>query len=77
MILATDEEGSGGLTDLQLRDEAMTIFLAGHETMANALTWTWYLLSQHPSVESKVHQEVDSVLAGRVPAAEDLPLLRR
>src|SRR5262249_22829065 len=78
LILATDTEGGGeGLSDVQLRDEAMTIFLAGHETMANALTWTWYLLSQHSSVEAKFHHELDTVLAdGRRPVASDLPRLQ-
>jgi cytochrome P450 len=73
---ARDEEGDGtGMTDLQLRDEMMTIFLAGHETTANALTWTWYLLSQNPDVEAKVHREIDEVLQGRLPSAEDYPKL--
>jgi cytochrome P450 len=76
LIRARDEEGDGtGMTDEQLRDEMMTIFLAGHETTANALTWTWYLLSQNPEVEAKLHREVDGVLQGRLPAAEDYPSL--
>ena len=53
------------MTDAQVRDEAVTIFLAGHETTANALTWTWYLLSQNPDVEAKLHGELDAVLSGR------------
>ena len=62
LLLAQDEEsGSGGMSDTQVRDEALTLFLAGHETTANALTWTWYLLSQHPEVE-KLHAELDEVL---------------
>ncbi len=77
LIAARDEEGDGtGMTDEQLRDEAMTIFLAGHETTANALTWTWYLLSQHPEAESRFHAEVDEVLKGGLPSAEDYPRLR-
>jgi cytochrome P450 len=77
LLLAQDTEGDGGsMTDLQLRDELMTLFLAGHETTANALTWTWYLLSQHPSVEAKLHAELDTVLAGRLPTVEDLPRLK-
>jgi cytochrome P450 len=77
LIAARDEEGDGtGMTDEQLRDEAMTIFLAGHETTANALTWTWYLLSQHPEVEARFHAEVDQALGGRLPSAEDYPRLR-
>lgn len=76
LLLATDTEGDGsGMNDLQLRDEALTIFLAGHETTANALTWTWYLLSQHPEVEERLHAELDGALAGRIPGHEDLAAL--
>jgi cytochrome P450 len=74
MLLAAQEDGQG-MDDRQVRDEAMTIFLAGHETTANALTWTWYLLSQHPDVEANLHDEVDRVLEGRPPAAHDLARL--
>lgn len=59
-----------------LRDQVITIFLAGYETIANALSWTWYLLSQNPEAEQKFHEEVDQVLAGRLPAVDDLPRLR-
>jgi cytochrome P450 len=59
------------MTDGQLRDEAVTLVLAGHETTANALAWTWYLLSQHPEVEAKFHAELDSVLEGRTPTPAD------
>lgn len=77
LMTARDEEGDGGqMSDLQVRDEVMTIFLAGHETTANALTWTWYLLSQHPEVEGRLHEELDSVLKGRQPTVEDVPRLR-
>ncbi len=77
LLAARDEEGDGtGMTDEQLRDEAMTIFLAGHETTANALTWTWYLLAQNPDIEAKLHAEIDEVLNGRLPTAEDYPRLR-
>jgi cytochrome P450 len=77
LLLAQDEEGDGqGMTDEQLRDEAMTIFLAGHETTANALTWTWYLLSQNPDAETKLHKEIDELLAGRLPTVDDVPRLR-
>jgi cytochrome P450 len=77
LLLAQDEEGDGaGMTDAQLRDEAMTLFVAGHETTANALTWTWYLLSQHPDVEARLHDEIDSVLGGHLPSADDVPNLR-
>jgi cytochrome P450 len=77
LLLAQDDEGDGrGMSDEQLRDEAMTIFLAGHETTANALTWTWYLLSQSAEVESKLHAELDAVLEGaRRPTTEDLARL--
>ena len=54
----------------------MTFFVAGHETTANALTWTWYLLSQHPDVETKLHDEIDAVLNGKLPAADDVSRLR-
>lgn len=77
LLLAQDEEGgTGGMTDEQVRDEAMTLFLAGHETTALALTWTWYLLAQHPAVEAKLHAELDAVLGGRAPTFEDAPRLR-
>jgi cytochrome P450 len=59
-----------------LRDQVITIFLAGSETVANALVWTWYLLSQNPDCERRCHEEVDSVLQGRLPTAEDVPRLR-
>ena len=76
LLLAQDTEGDGtSMSDLQLRDEALTIFLAGHETTANALTWTWYLLSQHPDVEAKLYAEIDSALSGRLPTFDDLPQL--
>jgi cytochrome P450 len=76
LLLAQDEEKHGGMTDQQVRDEALTLFLAGHETTANALTWTWYLLSQHPEVERRLHQEIDAVLGGRAPELADVPELR-
>jgi cytochrome P450 len=81
LLLSQDEEGDSdkscrGLTDKQVRDEALTILLAGHETTANALTWTWYLLSQNPDAEAKLHAELDRVLAGRLPTLDDLPRLR-
>lgn len=75
LLMARDEDG-GGMDDKQVRDEAMTLFLAGHETTANALTWTLYLLSQNPDCERKMHEEIDRVLGGRTPAFEDLPQLR-
>lgn len=76
LLMAHDTEGDGtGMSDTQLRDEAMTIFLAGHETTANALTWTWYLLSQNPEAEARLHAELDSALGGRLPVYEDLAQL--
>jgi cytochrome P450 len=63
--------GSSIMTDRQLRDELMTMLLAGHETTASALTWTWYLLSRYPHAEREVSLEVARVLAGRLPAFED------
>jgi cytochrome P450 len=77
LLLAQDEDAAGSsMTDVQARDEALTLFLAGHETTANALTWTWYLLSQNPECEGRLHEEIDSVLVGRVPEMADLPQLR-
>jgi cytochrome P450 len=76
LLLAQDTEGDGGgMTDLQLRDEAMTIFLAGHETTANMLTWTWYLLSRHADIEARLHAEIDAALGDRLPTANDLARL--
>lgn len=76
LLLAQDDEGDGGrMTDVQLRDEAMTLFLAGHETTANALAWTWFLLAQQPEVMKQVGQVVDEVLEGRPAAAGDFPRL--
>lgn len=57
LLLAQDEEGTGSMSNKQVRDEAMTLFLAGHETTANALAWTWYLLAQHPEIEAKLHAD--------------------
>jgi cytochrome P450 len=76
LLMAQDVEGDGSrMTDTQVRDEAMTIFLAGHETTANALSWTWFLLSEHPAVEARMHDEIDRVLGGRLPTMDDLPRL--
>jgi cytochrome P450 len=76
LLLAQDEEGGGVMTDKQVRDEALTLFLAGHETTANALAWTWYLLSQNPEAEARFHAEIDTVLDGRLPTFDDLPQLK-
>ena len=75
MLLAAQDEDGTRMTDKQLRDEAITLFLAGHETTANALSWTWWLLAQNPAVEAKLHAELSSVLRGRAPSVEDLPKL--
>jgi cytochrome P450 len=75
----------GKMSDKQVRDEVMTIFVAGHETTANALTWAFYLLSQYPNVEMKLHDEIDSVLGvidnnnhdvGNIPTVDNIPKLR-
>ncbi len=76
MLLAAADEDGSQMTDLQLRDEVMTIFLAGHETTALTLSWTWYLLARHPEIERKFHDELDEVLAGRTATFDDLPRLK-
>jgi cytochrome P450 len=74
LLQASDTDGGmATMTDQQVRDEAMTLFMAGHETTANALAWAWYLLAQHPHVGRQVRAEVDRVLAGRTPTLADLP----
>lgn len=77
LLMAQDEDDGGQMSDEQVRDEALTLFLAGHETTANALTWTWYLLSQNAEAEAKFHAEIDEVLAAKeVPSFEDYPKLK-
>jgi cytochrome P450 len=76
LLLARDEESGGRMSDRQLRDEVITLLLAGHETTSNALTWTWYLLSQNPEVEGRWREELRSVLGERAATALDLPALR-
>jgi cytochrome P450 len=77
LLTAQDVEGDGlGMTDRQVRDEVMTLFIAGHETTANAITWTFYLLAQHPEVEEQLHAELAQVLGGHLPTAEDAPALK-
>jgi cytochrome P450 len=76
MLLAAQDEDGSGMTDRQLRDELMTIFLAGHETTALALTWAWYLLARNPEAEAKLAAELSEVLGGRAPRVDDLPRLR-
>ena len=75
LISARDSETGGGMTAKEVRDQVVTIFMAGHETTAQALSWTFYLLSQHPDVERKLHNELVTVLAGRTPRYEDLAQL--
>lgn len=75
LLAARDEETGAGMTDVQLRDEIITIFGAGHDTTANALTWAWYLLAQHPEALARLRDEIDTVLNGRVPTFADLPNL--
>jgi cytochrome P450 len=71
LLLARYEDGSP-MSDEQVRDEAVTLFAAGHETTANAMTWTWYFLAQNPEVEDKLGAELDQVLAGQAPTVDDL-----
>jgi len=75
MLLAAQDEDGSRMTDRQLRDETITLFLAGHETTASTLSWTWWLLAQNPRVEAKLHAELDAVLGGRTPTLADLPNL--
>lgn len=75
MLLAAQDEDGSRMTDKQLRDEAITLFLAGHETTANTMAWTWWLLAQNPAVEAKLHDELHAVLGGRAPGLDDLPKL--
>lgn len=74
LLHAQDEDGSR-MTDKQLRDETITLFLAGHETTAASLSWTWWLLAQNPRVEAKLHSELDEILGGRAPSMDDLTRL--
>ncbi len=76
MLLQAQDEDGAGMSDLQLRDEVMTLFLAGHETTAIALSWTLYLLAQHPKIEQNLVDEIDTVLGGSPPGAADMQKLR-
>jgi cytochrome P450 len=82
LLLASDPEAEGagegtGMSDRQLRDEVVTLFMAGHETTANTMAWIWLLLSRHPEVEARLHAELDEVLdGGRPPSVADLPRLK-
>ena len=76
LVAVRDEEAHGaGMTDVEIRDEVMTLLLAGHETTANALTWTWYLLSKHPDARNLLEAEVTRVCGARLPTLGDLPSL--
>jgi cytochrome P450 len=77
MLLAARDAGGDeqGMSDQLIRDETLTLFLAGHETTANALTWTLYQISEHPWVEDRLHAELSAVLGGRAPAAADVERL--
>lgn len=72
LLHAQDEDDGRGMSDREVRDEAVTLFSAGHETTSNALTWTWYLLAHHPHVEQTLHDELARVLGGRLPTLADL-----
>jgi len=71
-----ESRAPGGLTLEQIRNEAVVIFMAGHETTANALAWAWYLLALHPRAEARLHEELAQVLGGRSPGYDDVPALR-
>lgn len=76
LLLRAQDDTGGRMTDRQLRDEVMTLFVAGHETLAASLSWTFYLLSEHPAVEAKLAAEIEAVLGGRTPTVADLPQLK-
>jgi len=71
-----ESRGAGGLTLEQVRNEAVVIFMAGHETTANTLAWAWYLLALHPDAEARLHTELAQVLGGRTPGHDDVPALK-
>jgi len=75
LMLAASPDRSPA-SEKSLRDQVITIFLAGYETVANALSWTWYLLLENPECERRFHEEIDRELQGRLPAYEDVPRLR-
>ena len=75
LLHAQDEDSGRRMSDRQLRDEVMTLFMAGHETTANTLAWTWFLLACHSDAEARLHAELDLVLGGRPPTVADLPRL--
>jgi len=75
LLWARDEETGESMTDRQIRDEIMTMLQAGHDTVSDAISWTWYLMAKHPDVRQRVEREVDSLPGGRPPRFEDLPAL--
>src|SRR5688500_4006652 len=75
LLKACDDNSDEKMTDRQMRDEVITIFSAGHETTANLLSWTLYLLARHPDVLTKLREELDGLLQGKIPNAEDLQQL--
>jgi cytochrome P450 len=75
MLLESGEDGVAPMSQTLLLDEALTLFLAGHETTANAMTWAWFLLAQHPDAQARMQAEIHNVLEGRLPTMADLPLL--
>ncbi len=75
LLWARDEQTGESMTDRQIRDELMTMIQAGNDTVADAISWTWYLLAKHPEVRQRLELEVDSVLKGRPPSCEDLSAL--
>jgi cytochrome P450 len=74
-LVAAKDEGGGGLSAKEIRDEIVTIFVAGHDTTANTLAWTFYLLAQRPAIAKRLHDELDAVLGDRTPTADDLAAL--
>lgn len=76
LLLQAEATNSDGMTDQQIRDEAMTLFLTAFDTTSLALTWAWYVLSQNPKAEAELHEELDRVLQGRIPTLEDYPQLK-
>ncbi|WP_240418903.1 cytochrome P450 [Paenibacillus periandrae] len=75
LLAATDEDGTR-MTDQEIRDQLITIYIAGHETTANTLSWTWFLLAQNATVEKKLWAELDEVLGGNSPSLPDIPKLK-
>jgi cytochrome P450 len=76
LMAARDEETGEAMGDKELRDQALTIIGAGYETTTQALCWTWYLLARHPQIENRLHDELATVLGGRIPVLNDLPKLQ-